>query len=106
MNGLKNTYYTFEFRFIRMVENPAELAAVAWLLDKWTCKMADFAAAGLVLEPEIKRKDLAEMAKVGTARKIVRKWLDGFSIDATMAANLMKLFDRNYRTRILHGEMR
>ena len=104
MNGLKTTYFTFELRFVRMLESAEEVRAVAILLDTWMRFIFNYEFLGGT-EFNLTPDKFRSMCRVKSAEKIVQKWLDEIGIDGKIQGILMNLFERNYVTRIKNGKM-
>ncbi len=106
MASSKNSYLTFEFRFIDMAHTPEEMIAVATLIDAWAQDIRMRTLDDERIELSITRKALMEMSRMRGARLHVQNWLDSMSLSCSVRSTLDGLFTRNYANRIRHGKMR
>lgn len=99
MRSQKRCYNTFEFRFINMVENFSEFETVTQTIEAWIQSIIfkDF------VEVEISYKDFSNFKNPVKAKKLCVNWIK--SINLEWDENHEKFWNRNYKNRILKGEL-
>lgn len=113
MMASKTSHLTFEFRFINMVENAAELRAVALLINSWVNHICLLSLAGFTLSPTISRADILALKRLPKTPSImpllIECWLDSVLQSATLREELRPtlytLYQRNYVNRVRFGQM-
>lgn len=104
MASSKNSYLTFEFRFIDMVRSAEELRAVVLILKGWMDHVASETVLGHDIAPTITRADWLRYTDLRRSKKYIKSWLDSISQTARVCAVSDTLFNRNYRNRLLYGK--
>jgi hypothetical protein len=97
----KSTFNTFEFRFINMVRDYAELRAVARAIDGWIQRilLTRLQEIPVTLTSD-NFKDFNDLRK---AKKLCKDWIE--EIGLTWDATYEILWNRNYRNRIVKGAL-
>lgn len=103
LNG-KNTYNTFEFRFINMVEDFNQFKTVVKVMEAWISYIRISSAGGKELPITIKSSHYSRLFNnLQKAKKLCQNWID--EIGLTWDDEHEKLWNKNYRNRILKGEL-
>lgn len=97
MSSGKNSYLTFEFRIVGMVENPRQLRAAVLLLKEWVNDLA-YDSYDNVRPFTLTLRDWQAATKEQSARKLCKEWVEGFELQ--WADYERDFFDRNYLLRI------
>ncbi len=99
MASMKNSYLTFEFRIVGMVENARQLCAAVRLLRAW---MRHIECLDRPLRFNLTTAKWDAMTKEDSARELCRSWVvDTLGLD--WADYEADFFQRNYLLRIQHG---
>jgi hypothetical protein len=104
MASTKNSYLTFEFRFVGMVQNATQMCAAVRLIDAWVRHHVERTYAKrkpIQFNLTLARWD--EMATPEGARQHCREWVESLGLD--WADYERDFFERNYLMRIAHGKM-
>lgn len=105
MPSIKNTYPTFEIRFINMVESAEELRAVATIIDCWVNWVAFDSHLRLIV-PDLNGKQFQFMSTVAGAKQVTKEWLHDIGVPDDVKDMALSVFmERNYLRRIKFGRM-